>query len=199
MSVRSSACALAALAFVVAADAQAANAPPLEPGPWSASIYGGIYLPDWEAVDNAATYGIRIARPFADHFVASGAVSTVSLDGHSERNGIVKDANFDLTLADAEIGYVVDPSSTVSLTTAIGIGWAFTDGALKVSDGDGGFRHSSGDDSFTASISVGPIVRITDRIALRIVSRWRWFEARKDDEIDQEVLAGLVFGLGGAR
>ena len=200
MGVRSSACALvAALTSAVAAEAHAADAPPLEPGPWSASVYGGVYLPDWEAVDNSATYGVRIARPFADHFVASGAVSYVSLDGHSERNGSVKDANFDLTLVDAEIGYVLDPTSTVSLTTAVGVGWAFTDGALKVSDGEGGFRHSSADDSFTASISVGPIVRITDRIALRIVSRWRWFEARKDDEIDQEVLAGLVFGLGGSR
>src|SRR5215831_15330973 len=106
MGVRSSACALAAaLLSAVAADAQEAT-PPLEPGPWNASIYGGIYLPDWTAVDNAATYGIRVAHPFADHFVASGSVSYVSLDGHSERNGIIKDANFDLTLVDAEIGYV---------------------------------------------------------------------------------------------
>jgi hypothetical protein len=170
--------------------------PTPEPGPWNASVYGGVYLPDRDVVDTAATYGVRIGHPFALNFVASGALGFANLDGRRTRDGVTADGNFDLTLVDGEIGYVVNPGRRFALTTAVGVGWAFVDGKVKFSDAEGLTGRSNEDDSFTASFSVGPLVKLTERVSLRVVSRWRWFEARKDDEIDQEVIAALVFGLG---
>jgi len=195
MGLRTSAAALAA-SIAVAASASAAEP---EPGAWNVSPYAGIYLPDRDVVDDAATYGIRIGRPFAEHFVASASFGFTNLDGRSSHGGVTKDANLDQTIVDAEIGYVVDPGRRITLATAVGVGWAFLDGKTKISDVEGPFRRSKEDDGLTASASIGPLVKLTDRISLRLMSRWRWFEARKDDEIDQEVFAGIVFGLGGSR
>ena len=59
------------------------------------------------------------------------------------------------------------------------------------------FVHGIGEgDSFIMNVGMGPAIRLNDRLIIRILNRFRYFENRDDDNVDQEITVGLVVKLG---
>jgi hypothetical protein len=46
------------------------------------------------------------------------------------------------------------------------------------------------------NVGMGPAIQLNDRLALRILNRFRWYEDRSRDEVDQEITIGLLVKLG---
>jgi OOP family OmpA-OmpF porin len=46
---------------------------------------------------------------------------------------------------------------------------------------------------------LGPIIKLGERANLRLLTRLRWFDERKDDEMDREITLGLMFPIGGKK
>lgn len=145
----------------------------LEEGRWAVMAFGGLYKPNPGGLDNEGIYGIRGGYGITDRVYASTSL------GHSDIGP------GDQTLLDVNGGYVFRPGKRLSMALTGGVGYAFYN--------DLG---SSVDDSFTMNVGFGPAIGLNDRLVLRILNRFRWFEDRSDDEVDQEITIGLLVKLG---
>jgi hypothetical protein len=103
----------------------------------------------------------------------------------------------DFTLADVSLVYIFKPEKKLSLGIGGGIGWAFASADVEVSGPSGSYTlQGLEDDSFTAHAILGPVLKLSDRVFLRLATRFRWFEGREDDEVDREITLGVGFVLG---
>jgi hypothetical protein len=163
----------ALVTFLTMGGPMLAVAEKLESGQYAVLAFGGVYKPKPSGFNNKGVYGIRGAYGVTDRVYVSGSL------GHSDFGP------GDQTTLDVNNGYVFRPGKRVSLALTGGIGYAFFN--------DLG---SSVDDSFTMNVGMGPAIQLNDRLALRILNRFRWYEDRSRDEVDQEITIGLLVKLG---
>jgi opacity protein-like surface antigen len=181
-----------ALAGTVSADG-------VEPGQWSLGVYGGWYQPEPSLVDDDFTYGLRLGYMIDEHWAVSGSLGFMNLSGDELEIDERLDADIDLTFLDFDVFYAFNPQSRFVFTVGGGFGWSFVDGDIKAYDDEGVFLGSASaqDDGLTFNLALGPVIKLTDNMVLRLMTRFRYFDERDDDEIDREFTAALVWGLGG--
>jgi len=170
----------------LALSATGAGAADVDPGQWAWGPYIGAYIPDPGAIDTGMTGGLRLGYRASERVAFSGSLGYAPLEADDF------DIDVDLTLLDFNAWYIFRPEAKVSLTIGAGPGWAWVD-----AQGPGGSSFS--DDSFTANVAFGPIIKLGERANLRLLNRFRYFDERDDDEIDQEITLGLMFALGGKK
>ncbi len=135
--------------------------------------YGGVYSPDPGGIDDVATFGLRAGYALSKQVLVSGSLGRVDFDK----------VDADVTLLDVNVGYAFRPDKRFSFVVTGGIGSAFIS--------DGPF-----DDSFTLNVGFGPAIGITDRLFVRLLNRFRWYENRVDNETDREITLGIAYRLG---
>lgn len=152
-------------------------------GTWAVVAFGGIDKPKPHGVHNEVIYGIRAGKALTER-----AMAGVSL-GHSNYGSgeqTALDADFGYHFPLSKRMYFLGPDAImdrISIAFVGGFGYA----ALKDVGSDG---------SFTLNVGLGPAFVINDRLMLRILNRFRWFQDRNRDNVDQEVTMGLVVKLG---
>ena len=161
------------LALLVAMGSDTVASKTIPEGSWAVMAYGGVYSPGPGGVDDEATFGVRAGYALSNQLIVSGSLGRVSFD----------QVDADITLLDVNVGYAFRPDKRLSLVVTGGIGSAFIS--------NGGF-----DDSFTLNVGFGPAIGITDRLFVRLLNRFRWYENRTDDEIDREITLGIAYRLG---
>ncbi|MEE9255315.1 MAG: hypothetical protein V3U43_10290 [Pseudomonadales bacterium] len=142
----------------------------LEEGSWAVMVFGGLHKPKPGGIDNEGVFGIRGARALTDRWVAVGSL------GHSDIG------RGQQTLLDANMSYVFRPDKRLSMVLTGGIGHAFVNDIAER-------------DSFTMNVGFGPMIGLNSRLMIRVLNRFRWFESRDDDNVDQEITIALVIKL----
>lgn len=148
-----------------------ASAEMLEQGRWAVMAFGGIYKPKPHGVDNGGVFGIRGGHALTDRVAVSGSLTHSDL-GHGDQ-----------TMVDANGAYGFRPGKRFSFVVTGGIGVAFIDNAGE-------------NDTFTMNVGFGPAIGLNERLAIRLLNRFRWFQNRNSDQVDQEITLGLVVKLG---
>lgn len=152
-------------------------------GRWAVMVFGGINKAKPHGVHNEVVYGIRAGYALTERFLVGGSL------GHS-------DFGFgEQTTIDGNVGYHFPLSKKLYFLgpdfIMERISMAFVGGA-----GYAAFKNLGSSGSFTMNVGLGPAFVINDRLVLRILNRYRWFEDRNRDEVDQEFTMGLVVKLG---
>lgn len=142
----------------------------LDKGTWAVLVFGGVYKAKPHGIHNENVFGIRGGYAVTDRWVVMGSLGHADF-GRGEH-----------TLLDANFGYFFRPGKRLSLALTGGVGHAF------VSDLGRG-------DSFTMNVGFGPAIGLNDRLMIRVLNRFRWFENRDDDNVDQEITIGLLVKL----
>lgn len=152
-------------------------------GKWAVMIFGGINKAKPHGVHNEVVYGIRAGHALTERFLVGGSL------GHSDFG------SGEQTTIDGNIGYHFPLSKKLYFLgpdfIMERISMAFVGGA-----GYAAFKSLGSNGSFTMNVGLGPAFVINDRLVLRILNRYRWFEDRNRDEVDQEFTMGLVVKLG---
>ncbi len=138
---------------------------------WAVMLFGGVYKFNPGGIDNETIFGIRGGYALTDRVVVSASVGRSDV-GPGEQ-----------TLFDGNIGYAFRPDKRLSLVLTAGVGYAF-------------YSDIGEDGSFSMNVGFGPAIGLNDRLTIRVLNRFRWFENRSDDNIDQEITLGLVVKLG---
>jgi hypothetical protein len=133
-------------------------------------------------------------------FVA-GSLGAISTETDDLPSGIDGEIETDIILLDLSGGYVFGKPDRVfrfSVLGGIGGAWLSSDGELTDTATMTTIEFEDiEEDSFTAHAGIGPIIRLHKKVFLRLLSRFRWFEAREEDEVDREITLGIGFPLGG--
>ena len=143
----------------------------LEEGRWAVMVFGGVNKAKPHGIHNEVAYGIRAAYGLTDRWILTSSL------GHSDFGP------GDQTPIEANLGYTFRPDKRLSMILTGGMGHAFVDDIGE-------------SDSFIMNVGIGPAIRLNDRLVIRILNRFRWFENRDDDNVDQEISVGLVVKLG---
>jgi opacity protein-like surface antigen len=140
-------------------------------GGWAVMTFSGVAKHKPHGVHNEVVYGIRAAYGLTSRWLVATSL------GHSDVGP------GDQTLIEANVGYVFRRDKRISMILTGGMGHAFVDDIGE-------------SDSFTMNIGMGPAIRLNDRLMIRILNRFRYFENRDEDNTDQEITVGLVVKLG---
>lgn len=158
-------------ALCVIAGPTLAFADNLDEGRWAVMVFGGVNKAKPHGIHNEVVYGIRGGYGLTERWVVAASL------GHSDFGP------GDQTLIEANFGYTFRPDKRLSMIVTGGMGHAFVHGTGK-------------SDSFIMNVGMGPAIRLNDRLIIRILNRFRYFENRDDDNVDQEITVGLVVKLG---
>jgi len=180
--------------ILIAVPATLAEVP--EPGQWFAGIYGGTYDPGPdEILDDHSIFGLRFGRMMTNRVALGASLGFVSPDSleplDPDLNGQLE-ASF--TLIDLNVTYALRPKSRFGLLVGGGIGGAFisADGHIDEPGGELFFEDVTSD-SLTLNVVAGAVFNVGEKFYIRPQLRMRWFEAREDDQVDQEMSLG--FGI----
>lgn len=180
--------------LLVAVPATFAAAP--EAGQWTAGFYAGNYAPGPDdALDDQGTFGVRVGRMITDRFGLGLSIGTVDPDYKALSNptlsGVLDVKN---TLIDLSVMVAFRPKSRFNLFLGGGIGGAFISSSGQVTGPLGTvFFQDLTRDSATVHVGTGAIIGLGKKVFLRPMMKLRFFEARDDDEVDQEVSLGVGF------
>jgi opacity protein-like surface antigen len=163
--------------------------------------YLGAYLPGPDDVlDTAATFGVRVGYNITQRFNVTGELGFVSTDGDKSRRGRTADVDVDWVVSDFSFVWNIRPNKKFVTTLYAGPGYAFASADIDTPSGSGNRfdkLQDLDDDSFTFHFGFGFKWDMTDNFYLRLASRFRWFENRDEDEIDQEITFGVGWKFGG--
>lgn len=180
---------------LLALSAGFAHAIDLEPGSWQYGLYAGAYMPDPSELDTGATGGARIGYLASDHVALSASLGYTDLDGSSGSGASKVNGKWQSYLLDFNVWYILFPERTFSFTIGAGPGYAWNDVNLNGNGGNVDTGHQ-GDDSVTFNVALGPVIKISDRINLRLMTRLRYFDQRGgSQDMDREITLGIAFPL----
>jgi outer membrane protein OmpA-like peptidoglycan-associated protein len=167
-------------------------------GEWSWGLYGGAYIPDSDLLDTGPTGGIRFGYRVDDHVALSTSLGYASVEGDDGSGVDEIKVDIDAILLDLNAWYIFRPQSRLSFMIGAGPGWAWVDGSATNNAGNNLDSGHATDDSLTANIAFGPMIKIGDSLNLRLMTRFRYFDQRtgNEDGIDREITLGIVFPLG---
>ena len=171
-----------------------------EEGTWSIGFYGGTYAPGPDELDDQTTYGIRVGYGITPHWFVSGSLGRVSTESEELPAGLSGEVETDFTLLDFSGGYVFFKPERIfrlSLLAGIGGAWASADGELTdTASGATVVFEDLEADGFTVHAGIGPIIRLHKKVYLRVLTRFRYFDDREEDNVDREITLGIGFPLG---
>jgi len=180
--------------LLVAVPATFAAAP--EAGQWSLGFYGGTYAPGPDdAFDDQNTFGLRVGRMITDRYGVGLSIGTVDPDYKALENAALTGVlDVENTLVDLGVFVAFRPKSRFNLFLGGGIGGAFISSSGQVTGPPGTvFYDDLTKDSATVHVGTGMIIGLSKKVFLRPMMKLRYFEAREDDEVDQEVSLGVGF------
>ncbi len=166
-------------------------------GRWFGGVYVGNYNPGPDVIDDEPTFGIRVGYVLSPHVSVSGSLGTADAESSFDQVTFTGNVEGDFLFLDANAFYMFRPESRFRFTLGGGVGGAFAsfDGQVTGLGAVVTFEDFT-DESLTLNAGLGPVFKINDRIFLRLLTRFRWFENREDDEIDQEITLGFGFAFG---
>jgi len=167
-----------------------------EKGDWSFGFYAGNYaLGADDVFDDQGTFGLRAGRMMTNRWGIGASIGAVSPDEKPFSDPTLSgelDAKF--LLVDVNVMVAFRAKKRVNMFLGGGLGGAIvsTDGQVT---GTGGtvFFEDLTKDSLTAHVGTGMIIALSKKVFLRPMVKYRWFEAREAEEIDQEVSLGVGF------
>jgi Outer membrane protein beta-barrel domain len=166
-----------------------------KPGDWEYGFYAGAYLPDPSVLDTGPTGGMRIGYRVNENIALSGSLGYTSLDGEDGSGSSRVKADLDAALLDFNAWYIFFPEKRLSLTLGAGAGYAWGNGSFDNNAGNSINSGGLNQDSPTYNFAIGPIFRWTDRLDLRLMTRFRYFTDRQKNDTDREVTLAIVFPL----
>jgi hypothetical protein len=158
-------------------------------------IYGGIYNPEVDALDSDTTYGVRLGGTIGTRLALSGTLGYFETDGRISTPSATGPIELSAWLADATMAYLFIPDSrvaTLALGGGIGAAFADFDGELTTDELRITFKNF-GQNSFTLNLVGVAAFRLSQRLYVKPAFRWRWYEARDDNELDLEYTLALGF------
>jgi len=156
-------------------------------------VYGGIYNPELDVLDSSATYGLRLGSTIGTRLAVSGTLGYFETDGRISAPVVTGPIELNAWLADATMAYLFMPDSRfATLALGGGVGWAFADldGELTTDELRITFKNFE-QNSFTLHLVGVAAFSLSERIYLKPALRWRWYEARDDNEFDLEYTSAL--------
>lgn len=144
----------------------------IQEGDWLVMMFGGINKAKPHGIHNEVAYGIRGGYALRRQWWITTSLGRSDF-GPGEQ-----------TLLDVNVSHGFRAGKRIAIALSGGIGYA----ALTDTPGQG--------DSFTMNIGMGPVIGINKRMMIRILNRYRYFEDRSEDKVDQEFTIGLVVKLG---
>jgi opacity protein-like surface antigen len=157
-------------------------------------IAGGAYDPGPDVIDDSEIFDLRFNYSLSQKLRVGVSVGFTKFESDALPAGLTGSFDGEVVFIDLGAGYVFRPQKRFSFAVGGGIGGAFTsiDGAIQGVGGSLLFEDVTGD-SLTLTAGFGMRIGLTKRIGLRLLKRYRWFEAREDDEIDSDLTLGLGF------
>ena len=169
----------------------------VDEGYLSWELYVGNYDPDPDFIEDDFTAGFRLGGAVNPHFGWQGQIGF--FDTSEDLNGGVFSGNIDFESWFLEVSFIgyLRPDGRVTPNYFGGIGGAFTslDGTL-MGPGPLPIFARADTDSLTLHAGIGVIIDLTDTVYLQPAVRYRGFEARDDNEIDQELTLAIGFRAG---
>jgi hypothetical protein len=189
----------ACMALALAALSPAAHAAAPKEGKWAIGFYAGTYKPESDDLEDQDTFGVRLGYMFTKHVSFGGSLGLISTESDISGTGVSGEVDIDFTLLDFDFVYAFRPDKRFSIALGGGPGWAFAsaDGEVTTPLGTVSFEGAD-DDSFTMNAIVGGAIGLgkTRKFFLRPATRFRWFEKREEDDIDQEFTVMFGWALG---
>jgi hypothetical protein len=166
-------------------------------GAWLVGFYVGNYDPEPDLIDDDSTAGVRAGYVFNRKFALAGSLGVFSSDNDFSSGSFSGEVDLDLTLLDFTAFRVFRGGKKVSPAIGGGIGGAFASVDLELT-GPGIIiiGEDLEDDSLTLNLAAGASIQLGKRFWLRPNSKFRWYESRDDDEVDQEVSVAFLFRVG---
>ena len=157
-------------------------------------VYAGLYDPELSALDSTTTFGVRLGGTIGTRLAISGTLGYFEADGRVSGSLVSGPIEVLAGLADATMSYLFIPDSRfVTIAAGGGIGGAFAevDGELTTNELELTFKNF-GENSFTLHLTGAAAFNLSKRLYLKPAVRWRWYEARDDNNFDLE----YTFALG---
>jgi hypothetical protein len=166
-------------------------------GKWFVGVYGGDYDPGPSVVDDEATFGARFGYLLTPRVAISASVGVADAESKFDQSTFTGNVKGDFTFLDFNAFYMFRPEKRFRFTAGGGLGGAFAsfDGQVTGPGATVVFSDFT-DESLTLNAGFGPVFRINDQWILRLLNRYRWFENREDDEVDQETTLGVGYTFG---
>ena len=158
-------------------------------------VYGGTYDPELDALDSSVTYGVRFGGTLGTRLAIGGTLGYFETDGKISDPLATGPIELSAWLADATVSYLFMPDSRfATLAAGGGIGGAVADldGELTTQGLQVTFKDVE-QDSLTLHLMGAAAFNLSQRIYLKPALRWRWYEAREDNEFDLEYTFALGF------
>ena len=166
-------------------------------GGWVWGIYGGAYIPDPNEFDTGPVGGMRLGYRTGDHTGISASLGYATVEGETGSGPLKIKGDVDAWLLDFNVWYIFRPEKRLSLTVGAGPGWAWNDGSLTNNAGNSVDKGHITDDSITANVAFGPILKLGKSANLRLLTRFRYIDERgSGNDVDREITLGLMFPLG---
>jgi hypothetical protein len=165
---------------------------------YSFEIYVGNYDPDPDILGDDTTFGLRLGYWFNKKVTLQGSLGFFEVDEvfSDGETGAAIDA--DIRLVDVSLGYLFRSDKKRFRPLVVGgIGGSFASiDATVTSPNLIALVDDLDRDSLTLHVGFSPAFRINERFYIRPSGRFRWYENRADDEIDQELSLnfGWIFG-----
>ena len=158
-------------------------------------VYGGLYDPELDVLDSSATYGLRFGGTIGTRLAASGTLGYFESDGQISGPVATGPIEVSAWLTDVTLAYLFIPDSRfATLALGGGVGWSFADldGELITDELLISFKNFE-QNSFTMHVVGVAAFSLTEQIYLKPAVRWRWYEARDDNQFDLEYTFALGF------
>jgi hypothetical protein len=157
-------------------------------------IYAGNYDPDPDILDDDATFGLRLGHWFNKRVTLQGSLGFFKVDEEFSEGETGAEIDADIILVDVSLGYLFRSDKKRFRPVVFGgIGGSFASiDATVTTPNLIALVDDLDRDSLTLHAGFGPIFQVSERFYIRPSARFRWYENREDDEIDQEL--SLNFG-----
>jgi Outer membrane protein beta-barrel domain len=187
---------LPVLALVVLA-ALAVGTPALadiQPGKKVVEVWVEDYTPGASQLDSDLAYGIRFAVNANERITYAGEFGYVSLSGEFSDGITTTQVDYSSWFSDFVTDINFASKSKVVPAIFLGLGWAGENADAKST---GNLFTVSVEDAyqsgFTLQAGAALKIQMGKSFELRPGVRWRWFEARDQDDIDTEFLLGFGY------
>jgi len=159
---------------------------------WTLAGTVGYYDPDPDLIDSQTSFGLSLGHMVGDRWGYQLSASYVDPDQVVQPG--IAELEWDATFVDLAFHWVFGKGDLLVPSVFVGPGWAFVGGRLETSDQGGGTSQELlSDDSFTVNFGAAVRIDLGEQFFVWPQARWRYFEARDDDELDLEGL--VAFGL----
>src|SRR5262249_40184265 len=91
-----------------------AAAADVDVGGWAWGVYGGVYIPEPNELDNGPTGGFRIGYRAAENAALSGSLGFAKLNGSTGSGATKVKGDLEAILLDFDVWYVFRPEKTFS-------------------------------------------------------------------------------------